>query len=86
MAAAYSKLEAYGARFALLHHVVTHAIDRAGIEFCNLESIENGIQFVTWAQRETERVYAMLGAGDEETKLNEQQQEEYLEFSNGQKE
>jgi hypothetical protein len=63
-AAAFSKLEGYCARFALLVHLIRvqsgdhsleteHAIDRV--------SIESGVALTTWFAYETERVYAALG-------------------------
>jgi hypothetical protein len=66
LAAAYSKLEAYAARFALIHHVVKCVAagidDRSEI---GTESVVAGIALVRWFARETRRIYAVLSESDE---------------------
>jgi DNA polymerase I-like protein with 3'-5' exonuclease and polymerase domains len=61
LAAAFSKLEAYAARLALLHHVVTHvwrdADDRREV---GVKSIEAGITLCRWFAYEARRIYATL--------------------------
>jgi hypothetical protein len=42
LAAAWSKLEGYAARLALVHHVVTHAFDRADHQTIGLEALSDG--------------------------------------------
>lgn len=61
LAAAYSKLEGYAARFALLHHVVTHA-GRAEDDRVQIEepSIRAGILLARWFAREFRRIYGLL--------------------------
>jgi hypothetical protein len=61
LAAALSKLEAYAARFALIHHVVTHvALESDDKRDIGPRSIEAGITLARWFARETRRIYAML--------------------------
>jgi DNA polymerase I-like protein with 3'-5' exonuclease and polymerase domains len=75
LAAAFSKLEAYAARFALLHHVVTH-LPRTGSDELDVrdpsdpvdvESMTAGVELARWFAYEAERVYAMLGEKEEDT-------------------
>jgi hypothetical protein len=67
LAAALAKLEAYAARFTLLHHVVTFAglkkDDRCEV---GVESVEAGIRLCRWFAREMRRVYATLSESAEE--------------------
>lgn len=67
LAAAYSKLEGYAARFALIHHVVNHAAnnveDSAPIR---VESVEAGIALARWFANEARRIYATLSESKEE--------------------
>jgi hypothetical protein len=58
LAAAYSKLEAYSARFALLNFIVDHP-DAAEGEI-QAENMEAGISLARWFCDEARRVYAML--------------------------
>jgi DNA polymerase-1 len=82
LASAFGKLEAYAARFAMLHHVVTHLpIDGADeldgpdpSDPVGLASMEAGIELARWFAAEAERVYAMLdesGQQREERRLVE---------------
>ncbi|HKI35179.1 MAG TPA: DNA polymerase [Gemmataceae bacterium] len=77
LASAFGKLEAYAARFALLHHVVTN-LPRDGQDELDgpdasdpvgLASMEAGIVLARWFAAEAERVYAML---DETTDQREE--------------
>ena len=58
MAAAYSKLEGYAARFALIHHVVSHinveSDDRRPV---GVKSIEAGATLARWFANEAFRIY-----------------------------
>jgi hypothetical protein len=67
MAAAYSKLEAYAARFALLHHVVSRVArnedDNDPIE---PESVHAGIALCRWFAAEARRIYATLTESQQE--------------------
>jgi hypothetical protein len=68
LAAAWSKLEGYVARLALIHHLVRCATgDRlepeAGID---LESIQAGIAMVRWFGSEDRRIYAALDETDQD--------------------
>jgi hypothetical protein len=62
LAAALAKLEAYAARLALLHHVVS-TIDDPAPSPVSAASMEAGIALARWFAREARRVYAMLLAG-----------------------
>ena len=67
LAAAWSKLEGYAARFALVHHLIREAVGGdvgAGI---NAVSIAAGVKLSRWFAHEARRVYAML-AEDEDTR------------------
>lgn len=59
LAAAYSKIEGYAARFALLHHLVT-ADGTSSPGVVGLDDLEAGIALARWFANETERVYAAL--------------------------
>jgi hypothetical protein len=67
LAAAFSKLEGYSARFALLHHVVTHVgqgiNDRQPV---GLQSVEAGVALARWFGNETRRIYATFSESREE--------------------
>lgn len=68
MAAAWSKLEEYAARFALVFHFVRWAaFDTTLADEWKVDaaSMRAGIELVEWFKRETRRVYAMLGEDDE---------------------
>ncbi len=70
-AACLSKLEAYAARFALIHHVVTR-VD-AGADDCDpidRASIEAGATLVRWFAYEAERVYGVCRSTDEERRAS----------------
>lgn len=67
MAAAYSKLEAYAARFALIHHVTSLAYLQE--DDCNPVdeiSIRAGISLCHWFAGEARRIYAALAESDEQ--------------------
>ncbi len=67
LAAAFGKLEAYAARFALLHHVVTRQArgedDRVAIE---KESIDAGVTLCHWFANEARRIYSTLTESEEQ--------------------
>jgi hypothetical protein len=67
LAAAFSKLEAYAARFTLLHHVVSRTAqgrdDHGAVE---VESVEAGITLCRWFGVEARRIYATLSETEEE--------------------
>lgn len=61
VAAAFSKLEAYAARFALLHHVATHVgLDSEDRREIGVKSIEAGVRLCLWFAGESRRIYATL--------------------------
>ena len=67
LAAAYAKLEAYAARFALIHHVVSH-VGRGedSLAPIGLESVQAGITLCRWFAAEARRVYGILAeTGDQ---------------------
>ncbi|MGB7324510.1 MAG: DUF3987 domain-containing protein [Rubripirellula sp.] len=69
LAAAWSKLEGYALRFALVDHLTRWA---AGDQSCDpdgcvgIKSIEAGIELSRWFANEAERVYAVIGVTTEE--------------------
>lgn len=68
LAAAFSKLEAYAARFALVIHCVRHAADDPSLDLdiVDVSSISAGVTLTQWFKRETRRIYARLGESEEE--------------------
>ena len=74
LAAAWSKLEGYAARFALVHHLIRQASGEdvgevsGGIDAV---SIAAGVKLSRWFAHEAKRVYAML-AEDDETRQRRQ--------------
>ena len=60
LAAAWSKLEAYAARFALIFHCVREAMAESG-PLIEERDAQNAIVLTRWFCRETRRIYAMLG-------------------------
>jgi DNA polymerase I-like protein with 3'-5' exonuclease and polymerase domains len=67
LAAAFSKLEGYAARLALVHHVCQSVTANSGaLEPVSVESIRAGIALAEWFTYEAERVYQMLGEETEE--------------------
>jgi DNA polymerase I-like protein with 3'-5' exonuclease and polymerase domains len=66
LAAAYSKLEGYAARLALLHHVVTN-VGRREDDCQPVEpvSIAAGVTLARWFAYEVRRIYAALGEGED---------------------
>jgi hypothetical protein len=71
LSAAWSKLEGYAARFALVHFLIRGAADEPTIESrgpVDEESMAAGIALAEWFGEEAKRVYAMLDrhGGEEE--------------------
>jgi len=72
LAAAFSKLEGYAARFALLFHLVRCAASPDCAPSCiDAQSIKAGIRLARWFVFETERVYDILAESREEALLRE---------------
>jgi hypothetical protein len=66
-AAAFSKLEGYAARLALLHHVVTHVgLKTSDLRPVGPRSVEAGITLCRWFAGESRRIYGLLTESDEE--------------------
>jgi hypothetical protein len=66
-ASAWSKLESYGARLALVLHLVRGAGGEAvDPDRVDAASVEAGVELVRWFAREADRVYALLGGDDDE--------------------
>lgn len=69
LAAAFSKLEGYAARFALIVHCVRVAGGDTTLksdDYVDVESVRRAIRIVRWFCDETERIYAMLKEDDEQ--------------------
>ncbi|MBX3356336.1 MAG: DUF3987 domain-containing protein [Phycisphaeraceae bacterium] len=68
-AAAWSKLEGYAARLALIVHLVRAAAEEAALadaEVVDAASIASGVRLSRWFAVEARRVYAMLAADEAE--------------------
>lgn len=67
LAAAYSKLEAYAARFALIHHVASRVSSELGDrDPIQVESIAAGTKLCCWFAGECQRIYQLLAESEEE--------------------
>lgn len=69
LSAAWSKLEEYAPRFALVIHCVRWAADDPTLEspdVVDAASMAAGVRLTTWFKGEARRVYAMLGESDED--------------------
>jgi DNA polymerase I-like protein with 3'-5' exonuclease and polymerase domains len=67
VAAAFSKLEGYTARFALVHHVVTRvARGEDDLVPVGEGSVEAGVKLCRWFAGEARRIYALLSESHEE--------------------
>jgi hypothetical protein len=74
LAAAWSKLEGYAARLALILHCVRAVNGEANAAAVDAVSMKAGIALARWFAREAERVYAMLsgdGGNDELAELRQ---------------
>jgi hypothetical protein len=71
LAAAYAKLEAYAARFALVfcmaNIVATDTWTMANDVMIDARSMMAGVELARWFRQETERVYAIIEESDTET-------------------
>jgi len=65
LAAAWSKLEGYAARFALVHHLIRQVSGEDVGEGVDAVSIAAGVKLSRWFAHEAKRVYAMLAEDDE---------------------
>lgn len=76
LAAAFSKREGYAARFALIHHVVSHVagaiVDNPDLVPIEKRSVEAGIMLSKWFANEDRRIYAMLAESEEQRGLRRQ--------------
>lgn len=64
--AAYSKLEAYAARFALIFHCINTATGEESTDYITPDDIANGITLVKWFWTQTQRIYHGLWRSEEE--------------------
>ena len=73
LAAAFSKLEGYAARFALLFAMVRYATGeiRSPIEEVDARSMAVAIQLARWFAHEAKRVYHLVDLSDAERERNE---------------
>lgn len=65
LAAAWSKLEGYAARFALVHHLIRQVFGEDVGDGIDAVSIAAGVRLSRWFAHEAKRVYAMLAEDDE---------------------
>lgn len=66
LAACWTKLEAYSARFALIHQLCSRVGDEAEVTHIDQQSMEAGITLSNWFGDEAKRVYSMLARSDED--------------------
>jgi hypothetical protein len=66
LAAAYSKLEGYCARLALVVHLVRQATGEVATEAIDAKSMEMAIALTEWFKHECRRTYQMLSESDDE--------------------
>lgn len=69
LSAAWSKLEEYAARLALVIHFArwaAHDLDLANADVVDVASMAAGIRLANWFKGEARRVYALLGETDED--------------------
>ena len=67
LASAWSKLEGYTARFALILHLVRQVSDDPAVgDQIDESSLEAVVALSRWFKGEAERIYAMLGEDDED--------------------
>jgi hypothetical protein len=75
LAAAWSKLEAYAARLALVLHYVRlvseDLAEDADENVVDAETMENALEIIAWFKQETRRVYAMFTESKETQQLRE---------------
>jgi hypothetical protein len=74
LSAAWSKLEGYAARFALIVHLVRQVAHDPPLEsegFVDADSMRAGVQLSRWFAQECRRVYAALGESDQERGLRQ---------------
>lgn len=71
LSAAWSKLEEYAARFALVFHFVRLVANDPHLkspDFVDTESMAAGVELAEWFKRETRRVYSVLAESEAERK------------------
>ena len=84
LSAAWSKLEEYAARFALVIHFVRYAAHDPTLtnaETVDAESMTAGIRLATWFKNESRRVYGMLS--ESETDRDQRRLAEWIERQRG---
>jgi hypothetical protein len=72
LSAAWSKLEGYAARLALVHHLIRVAANDGTVsdpDTVDEVSMSAGIALSRWFGREAKRVYAMLSEGEEDREI-----------------
>jgi len=72
LAAAWSKLEGYCARLALIIHLLRWASrEEVNCSSIDQDSMQSAITLIEWFKNETRRVYALLAETDEDRELRE---------------
>lgn len=74
LAAAWSKLEGYAARFALLDHLVRLVSDEPALSGVDEHSVKTGVALARWFADEAARVYAEIGGDKEPPEAREQRE------------
>ena len=84
LAAAYSKLECYCARFALIFQMVNESAGRTGDGRVSAQCIEDAIRLVSWFTAETHRIYSWLGNDVDESTVRHRELIDLIIENNGQ--
>jgi hypothetical protein len=69
--AAWVKLEAYAARFALIFHVVRQVTGETESDYVDADDIANGVKLARWFGQETMRVYGAMAETEEDRERGE---------------
>lgn len=67
MAAAYSKLEEYPLRFALIFHCVKQAMGFAPDHYIQADTIQSAIALTDWFKNESQRIQSLMSFGEKKT-------------------
>ncbi len=72
LSAAWSKLEAYAARFALIIHLVRQANDEPGVgDLVDEASVGAAVELTRWFAQEAKRIYGILSESEEDEELRQ---------------
>lgn len=84
LAAAYSKLECYCARFALIFHMINESTGQMGDGRISAQCIEDAIRLVSWFTAETRRFYSWMGNDVDDSTVRHRELIDLIIENNGQ--